>query len=115
MSTVTIEVDADLHARIQDCIAARDAGIAQAEEADRTGWNRNLIDQAIDYLAATGQPFSSNDLRVLLPDDLPGPLFGGRFSAAVTQRRIRFIGFTRSTKKNTHGKAVNLYVGRTSD
>lgn len=111
--TVTIEVDADLHARISDCIAARDEGMARAEEADRSGWNKALIDQGIDALAATRMPFSSNDLRVLLPDDLPGPLFGARFSHALNNRQvIRFIGTTRSTKKNTHGKAVNLYVGR---
>lgn len=109
--TVTIEVDAELHARISDCIAARNAGMAQAEEADRSGWNKALIDQAIDAFAATGQQFSANDVRVVLPADLPGPLFGARFSAAQTTQRIRFVGYTRSTKKNTHGKPVGLWVG----
>lgn len=110
--TVSIEVDADLHAKLSVCIAERDAGMAQAEEADRSGWNKALIDQAIDVFAGTGLPFSSNDIRAVLPGDLPGALFGARFSAALTSKRIRFIGFTRSTKKNTHGKAVNVYVGR---
>lgn len=111
--TVTITVDADLHSRIADCIAARDEGMRRAEESDRSGWNKALIDQAIDVLAATGQPFSSNDLRILLPEDLPGPLFGARFQHAVNNRGvIRFVGQTRSTKRNTHGKAVNVYVGR---
>lgn len=109
--TVTISVDADLHARIADCIAARDEGMRQAEEADRSGWNAALIDQAIDVFAATGRPFSANDVRVVLPDDLPGPLFGARFSAASTQKRIRFVGYVRSTKKNTHGKPVGLWRG----
>ena len=110
--TVTITVDADLHATITDCIAARDEGMARAEDADRSGWNKALIDQAIDALANTGERFSSNDLRVLLPDDIPGPLFGARFSAAQTKGRIRFVGYTRSTKKNTHGKPVAVWVGR---
>ena len=111
MSTVTIEVDADLHATIAQCVAARDEGMAQAEEADRSGWNKSLIDQAIDAMARTGERFSANDLRVLLPDDVPGPLFGARFSAAQTAGRIRFVGYTRSTKKNTHGKPVAVWVG----
>ena len=110
--TVTIQVPADLHAQISECVALRNEGMAQAEEADRSGWNKALIDQAIDVFAATREPFSANDLRVLLPDDLPGPLFGARFSAAQTAGRIRFVGYTRSTKKNTHGKPVAVWVGR---
>lgn len=110
--TVTIQVPADLHATIAECVAARNEGMAQAEEADRSGWNKALIDQAIAALANTGQRFSSNDLRVLLPEDIPGPLFGARFSAAQTKGRIRFVGYTRSTKKNTHGKPVAVWVGR---
>ena len=110
--TVTVEVDADLHAKIADCIAARNEGMAQAEDSDRSGWNKALIDQTIDVLARTGDRFSANDLRILLPDDLPGALFGARFSAAQTAGRIRFVGFTRSTKKNTHGKPVAVWVGR---
>lgn len=116
MSTVTIEVDAELHASIAVCIAERDEGMRQAEEADRTGWNKSLIDKAIDVFAASGQIFSSNDVRVVLPDDLPGSLFGSRFSYALHNRGvIKFVGMTKSTKPNTHGKAVNLYVGRPVD
>ena len=114
MTTVLVEVDADLHARITDCIAARDEGMAQAEESDRTGWNKALIDQAIGHFAATGRPFSANDLRVVLPDDVPGPLFGARFYAASVQGRIRFVGYVRSTKKNTHSKPVARWVGTTT-
>lgn len=110
---VSIEVPEEIHTRIADCIAARNEGMAQAEESDRSGWNKALIDQGIDVLAASGRPFSANDLRVLLPEDLPGPLFGARFQHAVNNREvIRFIGTTTSTKRNTHGKAVNVYVGR---
>lgn len=113
MSTVTIEVDAALYATVSDCIAARDEGIAQAEDADRSGWNKALIDQTIDAFAQTGQPFSANDVRVLLPDDLPGPLFGARFQHAATNRRvIRFYGWTSSTKKNTHHHPIRVWVGR---
>lgn len=111
-ATVLVEVDAAVHASISECIAERDAGMAQAEDADRTGWNRALIDQAIDVFAATGRPFSANNIRVLLPDDVPGALFGARFSHALNNRKvIRFVGTTKSSKRNTHGKPVNVYVG----
>jgi hypothetical protein len=113
VSTVTITVDEELHSKIAACIAERDEGMRLAEESDRSGWNKNLIDQAIDFLASTGQPFSANDLRVLLPDDVPGPLFGSRFQHASRNRRvIRSVGDTTSTKKNTHAKPVGLWVGR---
>jgi hypothetical protein len=111
--TVTIEVPADLHARISECIAARDEGIAQAEDADRSGWNKALIDQAIDALARTGEPFSANDLRVLLPDDIPGPLFGARFQHASRNRGvIQPLGLTSSSKKSTHAHPIRIWVGR---
>lgn len=110
MSTVTIEVDADLHASITRCIAERDAGMAQAEESELTEWNRRLIDQAIEVFANAGGKFSANDLRPLLPD-VPGPLMGARFYAARVRGRIRFAGYVTSTKKNTHAKPVYLWTG----
>jgi hypothetical protein len=111
--TVTIEVDAEVCARIVDCIAARDEGMRQAEDSDRSGWNKALIDQAIDVLAGTGEPFSANDLRVLLPDDLPGPLFGARFQHASRNRGvIQPLSLTASSKKNTHAHPIRVWVGR---
>lgn len=110
--TVTIEVPEDLHASIQVCIAERDEGMARAEESDRSGWNKSLIDKAIDVFAASGHRFSSNDVRVVLPEDLPGPLFGSRFSHALHNRGvIRVVGYISSSKKNTHGKPVYVYIG----
>lgn len=115
MSTdvVTVQVPREVHDSIAACVAARAEGIALAQDGDVTGWNRNLIDQAIDVLASTGRPFSANDLRVLLEHvDLPAALFGARFSHAATNRKvIRYVGQTRSTKRNTHGKPVALWVG----
>ncbi len=90
--------------------AERDAGIAAAEDADLTGWDRKLIDQAIEVFATDGLPFSSNTLRPLLPDVRPA-LMGARFLWAANQGRIRRIGFEPSTKRNTHTKPVALWIG----
>lgn len=92
--------------------AARDEGMALAEDADTTGWEKNLIDQAIAAFAGTGEPFSANDLRPLLPDVRPA-LMGARFYAASVRGEIRRVGFATSTKKNTHSKDVAMWI-RTS-
>lgn len=112
-ATVTVEVPAELHATMQRCIAERDAGIAAAEDGQRSEWNKRLIDQAIDAMAATGQHFSANDLRPLLAGlDLPGPLFGNRFTHARKNRGvIKIVGFEPSNSETTHAKGVYLYVG----
>ena len=99
------------HDAIEAAIAARNEGWAQAEAADRSGWDKNLIDQAIDALAETGEPFSANELRELLPDNVRASLMGGRFVNARSRGVIRWDGWTTSTKRNTHGKGIGRYVG----
>lgn len=90
--------------------AARDAGIAQAEDADRTGWDKSLIDQAVEAFAEAGEPFSANDIRELI-GDVRSALIGARFLAAANAGRIRRIGLVTSTKKNTHAKPVACWIG----
>lgn len=90
--------------------AERDQGMAHAEDADESGWEKSLIDQGIRAFAETGQPFSANDLRPLLPD-VRSSLMGARFMAAAKAGRIRRVGLATSTKKNTHGKDVARWVG----
>lgn len=90
--------------------AARDEGMAQAEAADTTGWEKSLIDQAIAAFAGTGMPFSANDLRPLLPD-VRTSLMGSRFYAASVRGEIRQVGLATSTKKNTHSKGIAQWIG----
>lgn len=109
MTTTTVEIPTSVFDAVQAAVAARDAGIAQVEDSQRAAWNRRLIDQVIAAFAKAGDPFSANDLRHLI--DVPGPLMGARFLAASNRGSIRFIGYVKSTKENTHAKNVNLYVG----
>lgn len=110
IATTTVEIPTSVVDAVRAAEAARDAGIAQAEESERSSWNRALIDQAIAAFAAVpGRPFSANDLRHLI--DVPGPLMGARFLAANNRGLIRFIAYVKSTRQNTHAKNVNLYVG----
>lgn len=94
--------------------AARDEGMALAEDADTTGWEKSLIDQAIAAFAATGEPFSINDFRDLMPDVRPA-LMGARFYAASVRGEIRRVGLTPSTKKNTHSKDVAVWIRASVD
>ncbi|MDI6911455.1 hypothetical protein [Nocardioides sp.] len=96
---------------IAEACALRDAGMAQAEE-NASDWDKALYDQAIGWMAQTGQPFSANDIRDLLPPDINcRGLAGGRFSAAYTRQEIRPVGERSSLKPNTHNKRINVWVG----
>lgn len=90
--------------------AERDEAMAMAEEADRSGWDKKVIDQAIEAFARDGRPFSANDLRDLLPD-VRTSLMGSRFYAASVAGLIRKQGRVTSTKRNTHAKDIDLWVG----
>lgn len=109
-ATTTIEIPTSVVDAVKAARAERDAGMAAAEEADRDGWDRKVIDQAIEAYAKTEERFSINELRELLPD-VRSALIGSRFMAASVGGRIRRVGLTPSTKKNTHGKDVAVWLG----
>lgn len=92
----------------------RDEGIAQAEEADRDGWDCSVIDQAIKALNEQGQPWSANDLRALLPE-VRQPLIGGRVRAAANRGDIRRVGYTPSTLESTHAHPIAVWVRATQE
>lgn len=90
---------------------ARDAGMSQAEAAADPRLIA-AVDDVIARFAASGMPFSANDLR----DDLPvvaGPLVGARLRSAAMRRprEIRKVGMTRSTLLSTHSAWIAVWVG----
>jgi hypothetical protein len=96
--------------KVAEAIADRDEVFKGLDEADRTGWDRKVIAQAIDWFAETARPFSANDLRELLPDVRPG-LIGRQFRALADEGRIRAVGMTPSSKKSTRGHRVLVWIG----
>lgn len=113
MTATTVEpiTRARAESLIAEACALRDAGMAQAED-NASDWDINLYDQAIRYMAQTGQPFSANDIRPLLPGDINcRGLAGARFSAAYTRQEIRPVGERSSLKPNTHNKRINVWIG----
>lgn len=106
---------AEARDRIAAAAAARDEGMAFAEMAEdaRGGWYRALVDQAIVWFALTGEPFSANTFRDLLPDDGPWRgLMGSRFTHAHKNLGIiRCVGGEASTLENTHLKDIGKWRG----
>jgi hypothetical protein len=105
MSTATLTP----REKIDAARAERDEALAHVEDADRDGWDRKVIDQAIEAFAEAGKPFSANDIRDLLPE-VREALIGSRFMSASVRRYIRKVGRVPSTKKNTHAKEVAVWV-----
>jgi hypothetical protein len=91
-----------------DCGKAE--GIARADAAADPD-ARAAIDAAIARLAATGEEWSANELRVHVPG-ITGAIMGARFSAAAKAGLIRDTGKrVPSTLGSTHAHEVRVWVG----
>lgn len=94
--------------------ALRDQGMATV--TDHTDPRLILtVDAVIARWAATGMPFSANEIR----DDLPvvaGPLVGARVHAAAMRKptEIRKVGMTRSSLRSTHSAWIAVWQGVSS-
>lgn len=109
--TTTVEVPTSVVTALEECRAARDEGIDVSDTSLMAAIYRRQIDTVIDAFAATGQRFSANQVRVLLPDVTAGQM-GARFTHACKHRGvIRKAGLEPSSKKNTHAKDVTVWRG----
>lgn len=89
-------------------LAARDEGMARASAAHPD--ERARVEAAIRRLAATGRPFSANDIRAM--HGAKGAVVGATFTAMEKARVIRPLPQAeRSTSKATHGHRINLWIG----
>lgn len=76
-----------------------------------TDWDKNLIKQAIYLFGETGQPFSMNTFRHLLPEmawGTAGAVLRGMGCSKPAP--IRRIGQEPSTSRPTHGKPIDVYM-----
>ena len=88
----------------------RDAGMNLVVEAS-TPDDIDAIDLLIARAAATGEPFSANDIRAFLPDGVRTPAIGARFAHARRRGVITPIGFVVSTDPGTRAHPVRQWVG----
>jgi hypothetical protein len=90
---------------------ARDRGMIAAESRPGADWDRAVIDRLIGHHAASGEPFSVNHIRPLLPA-VAGPLIGARFRAAASRGEIELIGTVLASHEAGHCRRVGLWRGR---
>lgn len=82
-------------------------GIA-ASNAKATDEQKRQIDLVIRRVAALGGEFSANDVRPQLAPVL-APFMGARFSALAKAGLIRHVGYTPSSKGNTHAHDIKTW------
>jgi hypothetical protein len=95
------------HPQLCQCLAAaagKAEGIARADAAADPD-ARAAIDAAIRKVAARGEVFSANAVRVLVPG-ITGPLMGARFNAAAKAGVIVHVGYEASTKSSTNAHRI---------
>ncbi len=93
--------------------ALRDYNLAKASENTDVWW-KSCVDRAIDYLAATGEPFSADHVAALVPEPDHPCRWGARFNAAVHADVIRPVGYVLSERPSRHRGVQRLYRGGAS-
>ncbi len=88
----------------------RDEALARTNDACDQWWG-SCFDTAVDYLASTGIPFSSDDVRDLIPAPEHPNRTGARFHAASKASRIRPVGYALSRSRSRHAGVLRLWVG----
>lgn len=89
----------------------RDAGTAQVDANTAQAW-RDAADRAITRLAATGRPFTADDVRAQAGDPPGHPnALGARFLAARRSGLLEEVGYVRSTRPDAHARRLVTYRG----
>lgn len=72
-----------------------------------------MVDAVIDTLAATGQPFTADDVNALTGDSPTGSrgAAGARFAYAARRGVIQRVGYVPSKRPSVHAHPVSLWMG----
>ncbi|MGY1712526.1 hypothetical protein ACI8AC_23745 [Geodermatophilus sp. SYSU D00758] len=89
----------------------RDEGTARAN-GNADAWWADCFDRAVDYLAATGHEWTTDDVFTLgvPPADHPNRV-GARVRAAYQAGLIRPTGYRTSARPSRHAGVVRVWVG----
>lgn len=88
----------------------RDRGIARVDAAEPDVWKR-AADRAIEQLAATGEPFTAEDVRRMVGDPSRPNAFGSRFLAAARSGLVHKVGYRPSSRPHRHTNPIAVWVG----
>jgi uncharacterized protein (DUF2147 family) len=95
-------------------LEARDQGTDQALANAAGDWKERAY-AAIEQLAATGEIFCADDVRLLVGDPDAGQhhnLIGAIFGAARAKNLIEFVGYVQSKRVIGHGNRIVAWVGK---
>ena len=91
----------------------RDDAVKRAEDHAHDDWKQSAR-EGLDLLAATGQEFTSEDIRALIPADItthePRAL-GGIVKKSIADGQIVSIGFRESSNPQAHCRPVRVFRG----
>lgn len=90
--------------------ALRDQGLAIVDSAESDDWKARA-DAAMERLARSGQPFSSEDLRAEVGDPEHANAMGAVFHRAARRRLIRRYGFVTYQRPESHAHVGIAWVG----
>ncbi len=91
--------------------AYKQLGMFRADEAADAGWKAR-VDAAIEELAASGAPFTAEDVREIAgdPPDHPNAM-GARFAAAAQRGLIRSVGYRKARRASLHRHPIHVWEG----
>lgn len=85
-------------------------GMTAASEHAGPEWN-DRCDFVIWLKAATGEKFTSEDVRELAGDPPSPGAMGARFAAAASARIIKQVGWRTATRPQLHGHVLRQWRG----
>lgn len=97
---------------LEEAIRAKEEGINRA--LDHRSWYRELAIASIGYLAARGEPFSADDVRLQIgdpPAGVHGNVLGALFSHYAKRNVIRRVDYRISAQKSGHGNLIRVWIG----
>ena len=89
--------------------ALAEAGIAKADAAEANEWKAKA-DFAIEQLAASGQEFTAENVRLVAGDPSRPNAFGARFLAAKRAGLIRHVGYKNATRPSRHTHPIKIWI-----
>jgi hypothetical protein len=92
-------------------------GIARVMANTPTEWGQ-LFDDTLALLAASGAPFTSEDVTALVGLPPPGThrsAVGARMNAAARAGRITRVGYVQAKRANQHATVISEWKGTVDD
>jgi hypothetical protein len=88
----------------------RDDGLALVEASQSPEWTTAAC-RCIDELAASGEPFSADDVRAIVGTPLHPRAFGMVFKWAVESDALERVGMVQSKRPEARGRWIVIYRG----